>query len=310
MATHSSKNGLPQFFAEDGSADSIRRQIAEGPMEAAKQSAFATAVELFAVMSVLPDAFIASQERELERLRGSGKEAPKDPRIDALKASIAQADALRATAQLGQARVERALVAMTDSDQIFHGFVSDTELQPLSGLTVRVTGRDGSDGKALSGKTGKDGYFRIRLGDGSRGTKTHVPESTVNLSGRLAELLATVNAGARDGAGAKAEARAATAGDGKDVLARVEILDGAGALVHQDDAPLIVNAGSAYREYVIGDGERANAGDYKELLRKAAKPADAAPATAASAKPAAPTGDKAKAKPAAPAKKTPGKGKK
>jgi hypothetical protein len=297
MATQTRTTGLPYFFADKTSADGLRKELTDGPMAAARQDAVSSALELFSVLSALPGAFMDSQERELARLERAGKEP--SPRIDALKASIEQARELRGTADLGQARIARALVAAASPDDLVHGFVSDASLAPMPGLTVRLTARSDkdSDGKSLSTTTDQDGYFSIGLGASRNRDGKPTSATPIKLSERMADLLASVNAKTKaDTAGATTTAAADT---GSQRLARIDVLDAAGALLHRDPIPLVLNEGSAYREYVIVDGEPVKGDDVRNFIREKSS-ADAAARNASTADNTAPD---AKAAPA-PAKRT------
>ena len=241
MATQSRNSGIPEFFADTESAEDLRRKFIEDPMEGSAQSALRTGSELANLMSFLPGAFVASQQRELERVKRSGGE--KDPRVAALQASIEQADLLQTMALRGQVRVKRALVALTSNDAVFHGFVSDSELAPLKGLTVRLTDSKNPRAKTFSAVTDDDGYFSMALG-----TKSAIRDATgakvksINLSQRLAALTARLSRepGAPPPAGAEAN------------LSQVEILSKQ-KLVFTDPVPVALDGGSIYREYAITD---------------------------------------------------------
>jgi hypothetical protein len=271
MANQTRTTGLPCFFADQTSAEGLRRELTDGPMAAARQDAICSALDLFSVLGALPAAFMDSQERELKRLESSGKE--RSPRIDALRASIEQVRELRRTADLGQARIARSLVALSSSDDLVHGFVSDATLAPMPGLTVRLTlctEKEG-DGKSLSAISDTDGYYSISLGTSpSSDSKPPTPATPGKLSDRMAELLANVNAKAQ--ADAKTDPSGATTTQASDnsseLLARIDVLDPKGALLHRDPMPLVLNHGSAYREYVIVDGFAANRDDFKGFVRE------------------------------------------
>lgn len=255
MATQSRYSGASPFLGDTLSPDGVRKEFIEAPMEAAKQSAIGTGLDLFAFMTALPDAFILSEQRELKRLSRSA-DSNKDPRIERLKASIERGKEWHTHTHQGKTRIERLLVSLSEEDNVFHGFVSDVELQPRKKLTVRISAaREGEKSeKSLSATTDADGYFSISLGkDPKGGYRKPMPESTVNLSERMNELLMRVNAKAGTGSSDKATTSASS---DQEVLARVEILDAAGNILHQDAAPLVVNAGTAYREYVIDDTAR------------------------------------------------------
>jgi hypothetical protein len=255
MATQSRNTGASPFISDGQSADAIRKEFIETPMKAAQQPAIATALELLTFMSALPDAFLASEERELKRLARTSEDK-NDPRIERLKLSIGRATELRDTSLQGKARIDRAMIAASNEDNVFHGFVYDTNLKPRENLIVRISAnRDGEkDGKSLSATTNADGYFSISLGKGNTDTrKPSVNENTVKLSEQMAERLASVNAKANAETTAASNTHSTAAASTNQILARVEILDANNKVIHQDESPLVVNDGSAYREYVIDD---------------------------------------------------------
>lgn len=235
-----------QFFADDLSADTLREQLLTAQMDAAREPAIATALELFSFMSALPDAFAASQQREAKRLQRLGRD--KNPRLEALKVSIEEADKLRAAARSGQVRLERALAVLTESSDVFHGFVSDTELQPQQDYTVRLVGAGGTGGKSeLTAKTESDGYFSITLKARKKASRFSAKDETHEiLFARMSELF-----GMTGRAATAATEASASPSNTETVKASVEILDTNGQRVHQDPFPIIVNSGSVYREYVI-----------------------------------------------------------
>jgi hypothetical protein len=160
MATESRNTGLPEFFADTRSVENIQREFIEAPLERARQLALSSSLELGTLLSILPGAFVASQHRELERVKASG--GKDDPRIAALRTSIEYTNILQTSIQRGQARARRVLVALADKGDIFHGFVSDAEFVPLKGLKVRLVDTSNTRGtKMLTAMTNHDGYFRI-----------------------------------------------------------------------------------------------------------------------------------------------------
>jgi len=282
MINKSNSNERAEFISQGVDGDSLNRQFIEAPLAAARQSAIGTGLDLLAFMSALPDAFIASEKRELKRLSRSSDDK-NDPRIERLKISIESAGELRSTANLGKARLERGLVSMSEDGNVFHGFVSDTELRPREKLVVRISAvRDGEKSeKSLSATTDADGYFSISLGKDTKARqKTGAPESSVTLSERMNELLMRVNAKADTAADSKAatDKTASAAGEGKEILARVEILDASGKILHQDSSALVVNAGTAYREYAIDDNEAVKThdlGSYADMKTSGAEKPEA-----------------------------------
>jgi len=225
MATQSRKPGFPDFFGDFRSAD-MRKQFIEGPADATRGAALGTLLEVAGLLSVVPNAVVASQQRELERLKATRGEG--DPRVVELEASLARAAVLGTTAKRGQARLQRVAVAFADGEDVFHGFVSDSELNPLSGLTVRM-------GKDFSATTDDDGYFRIPLGTKGAGRSTGFTDLLNNLHRARAVIVPV---------------------DGKDPAAaepaqgEVEIV-AKGTVLHTDPNPVPLESGRVYREYVI-----------------------------------------------------------
>ncbi len=250
MATQSGHSGSSRFFGTAQSADEARKEFIEVPMEASRQAAIGTALDLFAFMTALPDALLASDRRELNRL-SSTAESKEDPRIERLKVSLARAEQLRENVIHGKARIDRMLVSESEDGNVFHGFVSDSDLRPREKLAVRVIAETGDQ---LSATTAVDGYFSITLGKDARAAaRKATPESAVNLSDRMNELLKRVNAKSGSGKSqAGTDDKTYTSGE---FLARVEILDASGNILQHDVLPLVVNGGTAYREYVVDGNE-------------------------------------------------------
>ncbi len=288
MSTSSYKPGQSAFISDATSADAMFKEYIEAPFAAAQQPAINTGLQLLAFMSALPDAFIASEKRELKRLAKTG-DSKNDSRIERLQLSLQRADEFRTTALQGKTRIDRAIVAASTEENVFHGFVSDTNLKPREKLTVRISAmRDGTkDEKSLSAITDADGYFSISLGKEKPATRQSY-ESTVKLSDQMAERLASVNAKTTAGSATASTPRSATAAEKADeVLARVEILDAADNVLHEDSSPLVVNSGTAYREYLVGDKGSVPPNE----SRKSSKTESANPADSKSAdSPAATTG--------------------
>ena len=160
MATDSGKKSFSGIFGSSRSPEEVRRQFFDAPLDAGVPAALGSVLELASVLTKLPDVFIASQNKELERVKASAGE--NDPRVAALQASIEQTEELRTTAQTGQARVQRVAMAAATGQKVFHGFVSSSELTPLAGVTVRL-GERKAGGKTGSATTDEDGYFSIAL---------------------------------------------------------------------------------------------------------------------------------------------------
>lgn len=253
MKTNSRNTEFPDFFADTKSPESVRRQFLETPLEGARQSAIGPALELAQLLTLLPDAFAASQRRELKRIQSSAKEY--DPRVAALEASIEQADAMRLMARRGEVRAQRSLTAFATRDEVFHGFVSDSELNPLPGLTVQLTSGREKINKEFSATTDDDGYFSIPVGrKGS--TKREGEKQAENLTPeQIAELLA------RRG---KETSDYQQQWEGRTGI-RVEILK-KDKLLHEDPVPIGLGEGSAYREYFISDKKYSSRSDFDDFV--------------------------------------------
>ena len=259
MATQPNKTQSSSFFSDTKSAETLRRQFIEAPLEAAQQSVLGSAIELGNLLRMLPAAFAASQDRELKRVLSSGID--NDSRVAALESSIEQAGVLQTMAQRGQVRIERVLVAVAGKDHVFHGFVSDADLAPLKGLTVRLTGSKANRSKTLSTKTDDDGYFSIALGAKSNMEQdSGVKASKISLAQRISDLMA----------GPGIEPTPTPSESVKEDASQVEILR-KGKLVHGDPVLVARDQGSVYREYVISTEEPLSASDFREFT-SASKP--------------------------------------
>ena len=259
MPTQSYKSGQSPFIRDGLSADTVREKFIETPFAAAQQPAINTGLDLLNFMSALPNAFIASEQRELERLLRTTDDK-NDPRIQRLKLSIEHAGELHTTAMQCKARIDRALVSLSTEGNVFHGFVSDADAKPMPKLTVRIFKDRTVDGNqnaanSLSGTTDTDGYFSIPLDKGTATRKSAgTNETREDLSKRMAELLNKDN---QD----KASTNPATEGqDTRQVTVNVEILDASGKQLYLDPFELVLEHGSAYREYVV-DNEGGDGGD-------------------------------------------------
>lgn len=241
MATKSNRS----FVNGNQTPEQIQREFIQKPLDGAKQTLMGTGLDLFNLLSALPDAFIASQRRELKRVEATASEKD-DERIAILQASIVQAGQLRTMIQHGEARVQRVIGSVAHGDDAFHGFVSNAELEPVAGLTVRLTGREGATGKrGLSGTTDKDGYFRIPLSS-KRDTTSEWSAKAAKMS--FAERLDSFSAKAETDANATSTSD--SSGTSQKRLAQVEILQ-KDQVVLTDKFALPVDEGSVYREYVV-----------------------------------------------------------
>ena len=155
----SKKPGAP-FINNPKSAEDARRQFLEAPLDAVGPSALAAGLEVAQLLSILPNAFVESQKRELKRLQATGAE--NDERILLLQSSIEEGEQMRTVVLGVQLRAKRMVAASTGRDDVFHGFVSNADFSPLVGVTVRLRGGKSERGEN-SAKTDEDGYFSIPL---------------------------------------------------------------------------------------------------------------------------------------------------
>jgi hypothetical protein len=243
MASQSRRNrfsGFREVFPAATSADDMLRQFIQAPLEASRASALATGVALANFMSKLPDAFEASQQRELARIRETRGDT--DPRVHALEASLEQTNVLRTMTRYGEARAQRALAMFGSRDVVFHGFVSDANLAPLPGLTVRLIGGGSALPKVSSATTEADGYFSIPLGPSSK---------------RAAPIGSNLGTNNPPNTGTNPPTA------GTDV--EVEILR-RGTVLHHDPVPLTLDGSPAYREYVISGAESSSGSDFQDFM--------------------------------------------
>ena len=253
MKTNSRNTGFTDFFTDAKSAESVRRQFIEAPLEAARQSMFGPAFELAQLLRVLPDAFAASQQRELKRVKASAEE--NDPRVAYLEASIEQADTLRTMARRGEVRAQRSLIAYATRNEVFHGFVSDSEMNPLRGLTVQIVSGKVRGAKELKSNTDDEGYFSISIGKKSASQWGSEKEGDKISPEKLADLLANREK--------EKEIYEQQNDERKGV--RVAILK-KGKLIHEDPVPMGLGEGSVYREYVISDKEYSSPSDFQDFM--------------------------------------------
>jgi hypothetical protein len=211
------------------------------------------ALDLYSFMSSLPDALIASQKREAQRLEKLKGE--KGPRVEALKVSMEQAAQLNATARWGRARVDRAMATALEPNDVFHGFVSGSDLQVRKGYTVRLVGADGK--QRHSAVTQADGYFTMTLAAKQKGNPFAGKDETQSvLLAEMLQLFGMRGAPASDPVKAPASSLkkgSAAKEKGEEAeSASVEIVDASGQVVQQDPIPVDLKGGTVYREYLVG----------------------------------------------------------
>lgn len=251
MATSSRKSGFPGMF--DGqSTENMRRQFIEAPLDAAVPATLGPVSELAKVLTSLPAAFVASQKKELQRVRETSGDY--DERIPALEASIEQSEILQVMAGRGQSRVQRLIGSLATGENVFHGFVSDPDFAPMSGVTVRLTGTKRGRGKAAA-TTDEDGYFSIALGPNDYGTQDSSKRS-LSISQRVNKLFETRKLDSTVTPEAEKDEEASQS--------TVQILR-KNTLLHEDPLPVTVDEGTIYREYVIGEKESSE-DDFNEFV--------------------------------------------
>jgi hypothetical protein len=245
MADQSKSSSSFQYIAGDVSPARLRDEILQGKAETVAVGAMTEALDLYAFMSALPDALIASQQREarrLEKVKGD-----KGPRLEAMKASIAQAQQLNATVRSGRARFDRAVTSMLEPNDVFHGFVTGPDLQMQKGYTVRLVGADGQ--QRHSAVTQADGYFTMTIKSDPARKASPVPGKGET---QMAMLDGLVNLfGMRGSSGPVKSSGVKGEGDSNAELASVEVLDPRGERVQQDPIPVDLNGGTVYREYLV-----------------------------------------------------------
>ena len=247
MATDSGKKSFPGF-GQTTSPEEIRRRFLEAPLDASVPEAMGTVLELASVLTRLPDVFIASQKKELDRIKAAD---PNDPRAQALQASIDHTEELQGTAKMGQTRIERVAKATVGGQKVFHGFVSTTDLAPLPGATVRLT-EQGAGGHQAAATTDDDGYFSIALSPPPPTYGTSTTKRDLSLSQRINRLFETrtLDLGETAKTVDTAEATKDDAAKGHVRETTVQVLMN-GRLLHEDPIPLKIDQGSTYREYIV-----------------------------------------------------------
>ena len=248
-----SKNpGSPQFI-DPKSAGDARKQFLEAPLDAVGPSALAAGLEVGQLLSLLPNAFVESQKRELNRLQATGAE--NDERILLLQSSIKEGEGLRTVVLGAQLRAKRLVGASSGREDVFHGFVSNSDLSPLVGVTVRLRGGKSERGET-SAKTDEDGYFSIPL---RAKTSSKGGAGSLSLSQRINRMFES-----RD-----QPSTAPQEGTKTQVTAQVEIVNRRQVL-HEDPVPVIIDEGTVYREYVVSERGSSRGKDVDTTIPKPA----------------------------------------
>lgn len=241
----SKKTSSFQYVASDVSPARLRDELLQGKAETVAVGAMTEALDLYSFMSALPDALIASQQREARRLEKAKGE--KGPRLEAMQASIAQAQQLNATVRSGRARFDRAITAMLEPNDVFHGFVTGPELQMQKGYTVRLVGADGK--QRHSAVTQGDGYFTMTIKSDPTRKASAIPGKDETQMAMLGEMVKRF--GMRGSSGPVKGSAVKGEGNVDAELASAEVLDPRGEVVYRDPIPVDLNGGTVCREYLV-----------------------------------------------------------
>jgi hypothetical protein len=228
--------------------------LAAGVVEAAKDLSV-VAPRLLVLHRALSTGAAATQSREAQRL--TRKYGADHPRVAAARARGAAYAGGGKHVSEGVTHLGKAIEPLF-TQNIFSGFVVDRNGAAAVSHVVRLQERKKKDGD-LTGRTGKDGSFRIALG-GAKGTGRDPLKS---LAANLAKLIP--NGARTEEAAAKADSpdvkRASVKADAKPTAAAdskhrreydVSILDPAGNVVHQEELPLPIDVGrSTFRYFVL-----------------------------------------------------------
>lgn len=246
MANDTDKKSFSGVFGSARTPEEVRRRFIEAPLDASVPAALEAVLEIASVLTQLPEVFIASQNKELDRLRTSV--GPNDARFDALQASIEQAEELQATADKAQVRIQRVAVATANGQKVFHGFVSAPDLTPLAGVSVRLTERAAGGAKG-GATTDEEGYFSLPLELASYTASTGAKARDFSLSQRINRLFETRRLDTLDKAvdvNADAEKEATTRESTVQIFRKNK-------LIYEDPIPVELDAGSIYREYIVNE---------------------------------------------------------
>jgi len=252
--------GFPQFFADTKSAESVRRHLLEASLDAIGPSLLAAGLEVGQLLSVLPGAFLESQKRELNRLKASGVE--NDGRVALLESSIEDAQGLQTLMRSGQARAQRVMGAATTGEDVFHGFVSDSDFAPVAGVTVRLRNIQTERAKP-SATTDENGYFSIPLG--TKRDPASGGASSLTFSQRLKRMFEAPSVPPKPAPTPATQGEKQGAKENR-FTAQVEIVRKK-QVIHEDPILVLLDAGTVYREYVVSE-EPSTAKDIDEFVSK------------------------------------------
>lgn len=220
--------------------------------------------QVLALQTSVLDGLVRSQEREAQRLRA--RHGDDDPRIARAQERAQRFGELRAQAG-DQGEALQRLAQTFQRDAMFHGYVLHADGSAAANHTVRLALRAGSgakqqhSGRALSGKTDSNGYFRIELGKAGQ-ERDDAGEGLTRWVQRVAQSMSTAMEETQDddGATGRMPAASAAADTGEEDTRRsaVDVLDAGGRLVYQDPIPpSFDDMASEFRFYALADSEPA-----------------------------------------------------
>ena len=256
----------------DTSRATQQMELMAGAVQAAK-SLSVLAPQMLDLQRALNTGAAKTQAREADRL--AKKYGANHPRVADARARAERMERVGQQLDTGLAGAKRVAETFT-TDNVFHGYVVDENAAPASAHTVRVEFKAGRQGE-LTAKTNGEGYFRIELegaggkpgGSGRAGGLNSVlmsrmgglaPEvdmSAFEVKARKAPARKRAKAKSARAAAAPAAAvlNEADTGTGEVLEVEVQILDPAGKLVYEDEAPPQFEDGqSVFRYYSVKGG--------------------------------------------------------
>ena len=224
--------------------DSRRRQIFDGQLARWREMGPSFGNELFTFISAIPALAQAADVAEYQRVvKKYGRESD---RARALEPLILNGQALQLNVDRAKERVDRMMKVMNTREDVFHGFVSDESGRAQAGLTVQLTLQ--TQRAVAKAQTDDTGYFRIPLSRAGRGDSpapAPVPAGTPG-SSQVRGVKQEAVAAAPDKEKGNETAQESPVG-------HVEVLSAKGEVLYDDPLMLLLDEGTAYREYVVPD---------------------------------------------------------
>ncbi len=222
--------------------DNRRRQIFDGQLARWREMGPSFGNELFTFLSTIPALAQAADVAEYQRVvKKYGRESD---RARALEPLILNGQALQLNVDRAKERVDRMMKVMNTREDVFHGFVSDESGRAQAGLTVQLTLQ--TQRASSKAQTDDTGYFRIPLSRAGRGEQpAPAPAGTTAASPVRGVKKEAVAAAPDKGKGNEAEQEG--------LVGHVEVLSAKGEVLYDDPLMLLLDEGTAYREYVVPD---------------------------------------------------------